>query len=87
MKANLDSADFWRLRIGIGRPDDRLPGKGGPRGSGRGIADWVLSDFSPGELSLLEPVLDACFRVLIRVLTEGPDPLLPEWNKKRITGA
>jgi PTH1 family peptidyl-tRNA hydrolase len=84
MKANLDSADFWRLRIGIGRPDGRLPGKGGPQGSGRGIADWVLSDFTPGELSLLEPVLDACSQALIRVLTGGPGPLLPEWNKKKI---
>ena len=37
MKASLGSADFWRLRIGIGRPGDRLPGQGGPPGSGREI--------------------------------------------------
>ncbi|MDR3160074.1 MAG: aminoacyl-tRNA hydrolase [Spirochaetaceae bacterium] len=72
LKARLGSADFWRLRIGIGRPnhDD--------------ISGWVLSDFSRQERERLALVLEECSRALIRALLCGPRTLLPEWNKKRI---
>ncbi|MDR2101830.1 MAG: aminoacyl-tRNA hydrolase, partial [Treponema sp.] len=47
MKAKFGSADFWRLRIGIGRPnhDD--------------ISGWVLSDFDQSETPVLDQVLTA----------------------------
>ncbi|GHV95031.1 peptidyl-tRNA hydrolase [Spirochaetia bacterium] len=86
MKSCFGSADFWRLRIGIGRPDNRLPGQGGPAGSGRGIADWVLSDFSGAEAELLAPALDAGAGLLLRALVGSPEKLLPEWGKKKISG-
>jgi PTH1 family peptidyl-tRNA hydrolase len=72
MKARFGTADFWRLRIGIGRPnhDD--------------VAGWVLSDFSLSERTILGPVLEAAAGVLIRALVFGPQGLLPEWNKKKI---
>ncbi|MDR2759043.1 MAG: aminoacyl-tRNA hydrolase [Spirochaetaceae bacterium] len=72
MKARFGTADFWRLRIGIGRPghDD--------------ISGWVLSDFSPPERTVLGPVLEAAAGVLIQALVFGPQGLLPEWNKKKI---
>ncbi|MFP3090172.1 aminoacyl-tRNA hydrolase [Treponema sp. TIM-1] len=72
MKARFGTADFWRLRIGIGRPnhDD--------------ISGWVLSDFSPQERTVLDPVLEAAAGVLIQALAFGPQGLLPEWNKKKI---
>jgi PTH1 family peptidyl-tRNA hydrolase len=72
VKACLGTADFWRLRIGIGRPnhDD--------------ISGWVLSDFSRGEAAVLEQVLEAAAAALVRALTEGPGALLPDWNKKKI---
>ena len=72
MKACFGTADFWRLRIGIGRPnhDD--------------IYSWVLSDFSAGEEPLLSRTLEALAGVLLRILLEGPEPLLPEWSKKKI---
>jgi PTH1 family peptidyl-tRNA hydrolase len=72
MKANFGTADFWRLRIGIGRPDHT------------DIAGWVLSDFSAAELPVLEEVLDTCAPALIRSILHGPETMLPEWNKKRI---
>jgi len=84
MKSNFATADFWRLRIGIGRPDSRLPGEGGPAGSGRGIADWVLSDFSGAESEILEPALDASANLLLRALICEPQALLPKWAKKKI---
>jgi len=85
MKACFGTADFWRLRIGIGRPDARLPGEGGPAGSGRGIADWVLSDFSSGELETLHPALEAAGGLLLRIFSESPNALLEQgWAKKKI---
>ncbi|MDR1418830.1 MAG: aminoacyl-tRNA hydrolase [Treponema sp.] len=74
MKAALDTAGFWRLRIGIGRPghDD--------------ISGWVLSDFSAAEGETLEPVLAASARALAEALSLGPESLLPEWNRKKIAG-
>ncbi|MDR1899188.1 MAG: aminoacyl-tRNA hydrolase [Treponema sp.] len=85
MKACFGTADFWRLRIGIGRPGDRVPGQGGPPGSGKGIIDWVLSDFSAAEEEVLIPALDAAAGVLVRALALGPETLLPEWGKKKVT--
>jgi len=84
MNKNFGSADFWRLRLGIGRPDSRLPGEGGPEGSGDGIVDWVLSDFSKNERDILVPVLDAGAGLLIQTLECEPESLLKEWAKKKI---
>jgi PTH1 family peptidyl-tRNA hydrolase len=79
MKTCFGNADFWRLRIGIGRPDDRLPGKGGSIESSHeaGIADWVLSDFTAAELNALVPVFDTGAGVLLQALAQGPEHLLP----------
>jgi peptidyl-tRNA hydrolase, PTH1 family len=86
MKAGFGSADFWRLRIGIGRPDSRLPGKGGnPETSlAANIADWVLTDFSPLETEALAPVLVTGAELLVKALEVEPQSLLPEWAKKGV---
>ena len=84
MKACFGTADFWRLRIGVGRPDGRAPGAGGSIESSReaGIAAWVLSDFSGDETRELAPVFGAGAELLERAFAEGPETLLPEWAKK-----
>jgi PTH1 family peptidyl-tRNA hydrolase len=84
MKTCFGSADFWRLRIGIGRPDGRLPGAGGsPESSLKaGIADWVLSDFTAAESDALVPVFNAGANLLIQALAVSPESLLPQWVKK-----
>jgi len=84
MQRCFGNADFWRLRIGLGRPDSRLPGEGGREGSGEGIIDWVLSDFSKAEQETLAPTLDAGAGLLLQVLECEPETLLPEWAKKKI---
>jgi PTH1 family peptidyl-tRNA hydrolase len=85
MKASFGTADFWRLRIGIGRPDDREPGKGGHPDRHGDIVGWVLSDFEEAEKPVLDQVLAAVSDVLAAALLRGIKPLLPEWNKKRVT--
>jgi PTH1 family peptidyl-tRNA hydrolase len=74
MKANFVTGDFWRFRLGIGRPPH----------ADVDIADWVLSDFSLDEQSIFARVLDSCAQALIRALVHGPASLLPEWNKKQL---
>jgi len=85
MKKSFGSADFWRLRIGLGRPDSRLPGEGGPEGSGEGIIDWVLSDFTENEKEALAPALEAGANLLLLTIACEPETLLKEWAKKKIT--
>ncbi|MCL2069906.1 MAG: aminoacyl-tRNA hydrolase [Treponema sp.] len=84
MKASFGTADFWRIRIGIGRPDSRLPGEGGAPGSGEGIVDWVLSDFDTAEAELLSKVLEAAAELLVKTFENDPKELLAEWAKKKI---
>ena len=86
IKNSFDSADFWRLRLGIGRPDSRIPGKGGNPESSReaGIADWVLSDFTDAENEMLAEVFTIGGELLVQALKSGPEQLLPEWAKKRV---
>jgi PTH1 family peptidyl-tRNA hydrolase len=76
MKASLGSADFWRVRIGIGRP---AAGK-----DSEGVVGWVLSDFDPGEKETLDKVLEAAAGLLMNVLAGNPEELLPEWAKKKV---
>jgi PTH1 family peptidyl-tRNA hydrolase len=87
LKTCLADAGFWRLRFGIGRPDDRAPGQGGAPGSGRGIIDWVLSDFSPAEEAVLGRIFAAAGPLLIEALRGKPEALLPRWGKKRVVEA
>ena len=86
MKACFGTADFWRIRIGIGRPDNRLPGEGGsPRaGGGDGIVDWVLSDFDAAEAETINRSLETGAELLLRAFLNGPETLLPEWAKKTV---
>jgi PTH1 family peptidyl-tRNA hydrolase len=70
LRACFGTADFWRLRIGIGRPNHR------------DISGWVLSDFSAAEREILDQVLSAAAAALAQALEQGPETLLPEWNKR-----
>ena len=83
IKQKLGTADFWRLHIGIGRPAGRLPGEGGPPGSGGDVSGWVLSDFSAQEQPLLDKTLAAAAGALAGALQTGPEKMLPEWAKKQ----
>jgi PTH1 family peptidyl-tRNA hydrolase len=56
LKTHLGTADFWRLRIGVGRPphDD--------------IAGWVLSPFSRSEDEMVQHALSQAKDLLVRAV-------------------
>jgi peptidyl-tRNA hydrolase, PTH1 family len=60
MRKSLDSGDFHRIRVGIGRP----PGRQNP-------ADFVLSDYSSSERRVLPFQVDRAADAVESLLTEG----------------
>jgi PTH1 family peptidyl-tRNA hydrolase len=72
IKTESGTADFWRLRIGIGRPGHR------------DIHSWVLSGFSGEEDEILGETFKTLGGVFIETLIRGPEALLPEWKKKNL---
>ena len=71
-KAVLGTADFWRIRIGIGRPDHS------------DIAGYVLSPFSSDERIILDQIFPPLSALLVQVLCKNPDTLLKDWSKKKL---
>ncbi|MGP1587240.1 MAG: aminoacyl-tRNA hydrolase [Treponemataceae bacterium] len=65
----LGTPDFWRLRLGIGRP------------SHPDIASYVLSDFSKDELKILDTIFITGQELLDKLKTTEPEKLLDEYKK------
>lgn len=63
----LGSTDFYRLRIGIGRPD-------------RGARDYVLSEFSPEEMKSLDSAFDSAMDGLEIWIGGDPPKALQKLN-------
>jgi PTH1 family peptidyl-tRNA hydrolase len=60
LQAHLGSADFWRLRIGVGHPGNRDE-----------VADWVLRKPSPEQRELIESCVARSLDAL-ELLIDGP---------------
>lgn len=60
MRSSLGSGDFYRVRVGIGRP----PGRQAP-------ADYVLSDYSAAERKILPFQVDKAANAVESLLNEG----------------
>lgn len=71
--ASLGSADFARVRVGIGRP---------PPGFRGDVADFVLSDFDGAERAELPDVLARAVAATKRVLEAGPLAAMDGTNGK-----
>ncbi len=61
IQAHMGSADFWRVRIGIGRPAHK-----------NAVSNYVLSDFSKAEQEWLVPLLDCMGSAADVVVSESP---------------
>ncbi|GIW55239.1 MAG: peptidyl-tRNA hydrolase [Nitrospiraceae bacterium] len=67
--AALDTPNFVRLKIGIGRP-----------APGQEAADYVLEPFSRDERTRIEPVLDRAVRALECIVLKGVGAAMNEFN-------
>lgn len=76
IKAETGSADFWRLRIGIGRP----PGEK----AFSDVSGWVLSNFGTEDLPAVSAAVSAAAALLPRLFCESPSDLLPEFKKRNL---
>jgi PTH1 family peptidyl-tRNA hydrolase len=70
MRASLGSGDFYRVRVGIGRP----PGRQDP-------ADFVLSDYSSTERKVLPFQVDRAADAVETLLTDGLERTQQEFNR------
>ncbi len=69
MRKSLDSGDFYRVRVGIGRP----PGRQAP-------ADFVLSDYSSAERKVLPFQVDRAADAVESLVTEGLERTQSRFN-------
>lgn len=67
------TADFWRLRFGLTKPNDR------------DIASYVLGKFSEDQQIILSQIFPQAAVLLCKVLfSKDPSKFLQEWNKKKL---
>ena len=72
-KAVLGTADFWRLRFGVGKP------------ANGGVADYVLGNFTADENIILSQVFPQTAGLFAKLLTSSdPQRLVAEWGKKKL---
>lgn len=73
LKASLGTADFWRLRFGVGKP------------ANGDVANYVLGSFTPDEKITLSQIFAQTHPLFTSViLSRDPQRLIPEWGKKKI---
>ena len=74
-KAVLNTADFYRLRFGIGRPEN----------PNNGVADYVLSRFTDEQQEIMQNVFSQTNLLLVKVLlSKDPGSLVQAWGKKNL---
>ncbi len=71
----LDSPDFVRVRMGIGRPPERIE-----------PVDFLLDDFSRSEHSCVEEMIDAAAIAIVQLLNRPLDVVMNEFNRRSIGG-
>ena len=73
LKASLGTADFWRLRFGVGKP------------ANGDIANYVLGSFSQDEKIMLSQIFDQTHSLFASLfLSKDPERFISEWRKKKL---
>ena len=76
IKQELDSMDFIRIRIGIGRPDPN------PDGSPPNVKEYVLSNFPPEEAEIIEKSVATASAAIDTMLAEGLEKARNRFNRR-----
>jgi PTH1 family peptidyl-tRNA hydrolase len=74
---HLDNPDFYRLKIGIGRPDTVAVS---PAEKEDEVIRYVLSDFSPDEQAIITGAIQAAADAVRCWLSEGPTAAMNRYN-------
>jgi len=75
--ARLGSRDFYRVRVGIGRPETA----GGPAPDREeAVIGYVLSDFTPEERKIVEKVMPEVNGAIVALITEGLAAAMNKYN-------
>lgn len=72
----LETQDFTRLRVGIGRPDMPASSENGEAD----IIDYVLGDFTPDEKRVMAGVIPGVSDAIYCLLTEGLAAAMSKYN-------
>jgi len=73
----LGSEDFPRIRVGIGRPQAE-----GEFGGEHAIVNYVLSDFSPQEETMINPAVDKVAEAIGCFVTRGIEAAMNKFNQE-----
>ena len=73
----LDSQNFIRIRVGIGRP---VKNEGFTEFSEDEVISYVLSDFTPDEKQAITQVIPRVSEAILCLLTEGPAAAMNKYN-------
>ncbi len=74
---HLGNGNFYRVRVGIGRPDTA---ESSPSDREEAVIGYVLSDFSPEEKRLIDKALPAVGEAVTCLLAEGLDAAMNRYN-------
>jgi PTH1 family peptidyl-tRNA hydrolase len=75
--AHLHSRDFYRVRVGIGRPS---PTEGSVSDKEAAIVTYVLSDFTTEEKDIITGVIPEVSQAILCLLTEGLTAAMNKYN-------
>ncbi len=75
--AHLGSRDFYRIRVGIGRPPQL---EGDSEDKEAAVIDYVLSDFTPEERKVIIRTIPEASQAVICLLTEGLTAAMNKFN-------
>jgi PTH1 family peptidyl-tRNA hydrolase len=75
--ARLGTQDFYRVRVGIGRPDT---GEGVAADKEDTVIAYVLADFTPEEKKIMDTVIPQVSEAIICLLAEGLTAAMNKYN-------
>jgi PTH1 family peptidyl-tRNA hydrolase len=70
----LGSADFMRIRMGIGKPSDRTP-----------VEDYVLQKFNPDESAQLQQIIQSASDAAGEIVESGMQQAMAKYHTKNIS--
>ena len=75
--ARLGNKDFYRVRVGVGRPDTTTES---PAKKEEAVIAYVLSDFTRDEKKIIDKIIPDVSRAIVSLLTEGLDIAMNKFN-------